>query len=93
MALLGDRTVRSVSRISYRLYEPSRQLRFKRKCPEPYVREEVVGHFSLLVYRLILSPAECAEYALMRARGISIVGESRLILVRSRENRQQFGKR
>jgi hypothetical protein len=40
-----------------------------------------------------LSPAECPEDALIRVRRVSIVGEVRLILIRSRENRQQLGKR
>ena len=38
-------------------------------------------------------PAECPEDALICSRWIGIVGEGRLILIRSRENRQQLGKR
>jgi hypothetical protein len=40
-----------------------------------------------------LSSAECPEDALIHVRRVRIVGEVRLILVRSRENRQQLGKR
>jgi len=40
-----------------------------------------------------LSSAECPEDALIRMRRVRIVGEVRLILIRSRENRQQVGKR
>jgi hypothetical protein len=39
-----------------------------------------------------LSPAECPEDALIYVRRVCIVGEDRLILMRSRENRQQLGK-
>jgi hypothetical protein len=39
-----------------------------------------------------LSSAECPEDALIRMRRVRIVGEVRLILIRSRENRQQLGK-
>ena len=39
-----------------------------------------------------LSPAECPEDALICVRRVSIVGVVRLILIRSRENRQQLGK-
>ena len=39
-----------------------------------------------------LSPAECPEDALICVRRVTIVGEVRLILIRSRENRQQLGK-
>jgi hypothetical protein len=38
------------------------------------------------------SPAECLEDALIRMRRVRIVGEVRLILIRSRENHQQLGK-
>ena len=38
------------------------------------------------------SPAECPEDALICVRRVGIVGESSLILIRSRENRQQVGK-
>jgi hypothetical protein len=40
-----------------------------------------------------LSSAECPKDALVHTRRVSIVGEDRLIFVRSRENRQQFGNR
>jgi hypothetical protein len=39
------------------------------------------------------SPAECPEDALICLRRVGIVGEGGLILVRSRDNRQQLGKR
>jgi hypothetical protein len=35
-----------------------------------------------------LSPAECPEDALICVRRVGIIGEVRLILIRSRENRQ-----
>jgi hypothetical protein len=40
-----------------------------------------------------LSSAECPEDALIRMRRVSITSEERLIFIRSRENRQQLGKR
>ena len=39
------------------------------------------------------SPTECPEDALICVRWVGIVGEVRLILIRSRENRQHLGKR
>ena len=40
-----------------------------------------------------LSSAECPEDALICMRRASVISEGRLILIRSRENRQQLGKR
>jgi hypothetical protein len=42
---------------------------------------------------LSLSSAECPEDALICMRRASVISEGRLILIRSRENRQQLGKR
>jgi hypothetical protein len=54
---------------------------------------DVIGGLSLRHESLGLGPAECPEDALICVRRVSITSEDRLILIRSRENRQQLGKR